>query len=346
MGVMNCRIRAMRLPHCTGPRTGAPHGLNVWFPRLVYDLDAKRLRADSALSWCYLQMKFTKRAWDITSAGRGMQIPGYCHARSIACMCDKYGNGNLKLRSKEHNGMVAEVYGICRRLADNRTASLPEPGRTMGRAAIRVCALLVGWFLGLSMPGWYADCMSRTICRHRGRTPCVWRRGVDRDAANLLAVYRTEYGGRYALTSTPDPRQIGRAGMDGSILAYLWDVNAHAGKPGIRGIRVHLCVVSDLFSHAGTCLFYGFEIKIRCCYDVATKRALGIDQACGILDGLECYHVLEYGTAFAAAYRYGHVLWMRGLIFTTFVSAGRAHRTRILGLQPPREDPPAWQCLT
>ena len=99
--------------------------------RFVYNWAVELLQADPTLTWYDLKKEFTKlrRATPhLQAVARRYQDAAIHQARTAADISSKYGNGNLKFRSKKHDGGVAVVCDAPPRFVDNMHASLPGIG--------------------------------------------------------------------------------------------------------------------------------------------------------------------------------------------------------------------------
>ena len=99
--------------------------------RFVYNWAVELLRADPTLTWYDLKKEFTKLRRvtpHLQAVGRRYQDAAIHQARTAADISSKYGNGNLKFRSKKHDGVMAVVCDAPPRFVDNMHASLPGIG--------------------------------------------------------------------------------------------------------------------------------------------------------------------------------------------------------------------------
>ena len=104
--------------------------------RHVYNWAIERLLEDPTLTAYDLFKKFTKvrRAtpW-LQSVERIYQNTAIGQARTAADISNRYGNGNLKFRSRKRGGMTSVACDVQPRFVDNSHASLP------GIGIVRLC---------------------------------------------------------------------------------------------------------------------------------------------------------------------------------------------------------------
>ena len=99
--------------------------------RFVYNWAVERLLADPTLTRYGLQKEFTglrRVTPHLQAVGRKYQDAAIHQARTAADISNKHGNGNLRFRSKKHNGTMAVACDVPPRFVDNMHASLPGLG--------------------------------------------------------------------------------------------------------------------------------------------------------------------------------------------------------------------------
>ena len=99
--------------------------------RFVYNWAVEQLLADPTLTLYELQKRFTKtrRATPhLQRVERIYQNTAIHQARTAADISNKYGDGNLKFRSKKRNGKMAVVCDVQPKFVNNMHASLPGLG--------------------------------------------------------------------------------------------------------------------------------------------------------------------------------------------------------------------------
>ena len=77
--------------------------------RYVYNWAVKKLPADPALTECDLSKEFTKTRRTVPwlhAAERVYQNAAIHQARAVADTSNKYGNGNLRFRSRKHGNTM------------------------------------------------------------------------------------------------------------------------------------------------------------------------------------------------------------------------------------------------
>ena len=99
--------------------------------RYVYNWAVERLLADPTLTAYDLSKGFTKLRRStphLQTVARIYQNTAIHQARTAADIANKYGNGNLKFRSRKRHGTMAVVCDVQPRFVDNMHASLPGIG--------------------------------------------------------------------------------------------------------------------------------------------------------------------------------------------------------------------------
>ena len=97
--------------------------------RFVYNWAVERLLADPTLTRFDLQKLLTKlrnSTPHLQEVGRIYQNTAIHQARTACDIANKYGNGNLKFRSKKRGGNLSVACDIHPRFVDNAHASFPE----------------------------------------------------------------------------------------------------------------------------------------------------------------------------------------------------------------------------
>ena len=99
--------------------------------RFAYNWAVERLLADPTLTWFDLKKEFTKlrnSTPHLREVERIYLDTAIHQARTAADVSNRYGNGNLKFRSRKHDGKLAIVCDTPPRFVDNMHASLPGLG--------------------------------------------------------------------------------------------------------------------------------------------------------------------------------------------------------------------------
>ena len=99
--------------------------------RCVYNWAVERLLEDPTLTWYDLEKEFTKLRRStpyLREVERIYQDTAIHQARTAADMSNKYGNGDLRFRTRKHGGRLAVVCDVPPRFVDNMHASLPGLG--------------------------------------------------------------------------------------------------------------------------------------------------------------------------------------------------------------------------
>ena len=99
--------------------------------RFVYNWAVERLLADPTLTRFDLSKEFTKlrnSTPHLLEVERAYQNTAIHQARAAADVSNKYGNGNLKFRSKKRGGRLSVACDIPPRFVDNMHASFPGLG--------------------------------------------------------------------------------------------------------------------------------------------------------------------------------------------------------------------------
>ena len=99
--------------------------------RFVYNWAIEKLLADPALTWFDLSKEFTKvrnSTPHLREVERAYLNTAIHQARTAADMANKYGNGNLKFRSRKDNDRMSVQCEVSPRFAGNMHASLPGLG--------------------------------------------------------------------------------------------------------------------------------------------------------------------------------------------------------------------------
>ncbi len=123
------RARGLRvdLKHCQARRISRIRKSQRW----VYNWAVERLLADPTLTEYDISKEFTKMRrvtpW-LQTVERIYQNTAIAQARTAADISNKYGNGNLKFRSRKRNDTMAVACDVQPRFVDNTHASLPGIG--------------------------------------------------------------------------------------------------------------------------------------------------------------------------------------------------------------------------
>ena len=104
--------------------------------RFVYNWAVERLLADPTLTAYDLSKAFTRLRRStphLQGMERTYQNAAIRQARTACDVSNRYGNGDLKFRSRKHNGSMAVVCDTAPRFVDNQNVSLP------GLGVVRLC---------------------------------------------------------------------------------------------------------------------------------------------------------------------------------------------------------------
>ena len=99
--------------------------------RCVYNWAVERLLEDPTLTWYDLEKEFTKLRRStpyLREVERIYQDTAIHQAHTAADISNKYGNGDLRFRTRKHGGKLAVVCDVPPRFVDNTHASLPGLG--------------------------------------------------------------------------------------------------------------------------------------------------------------------------------------------------------------------------